>query len=211
MTRPKPLYGRTLLDDLGPTPNSCCLLRPRRWGAPLSCPFLQLGSPNSGGERPPPFALSMPGRLTPSCQPGGQGPRQWWWHCPLLASGHHPWFPSGWGPVRGELPVQPRLPIGHKVPQCPPPTSPSPAGATTSVVVANAAQSSGHSCASQRPASPTRSQTPQLCAPNPSPPARLLSRIAQSPQPLPLRLPGPVLPGPSPTRPVPLGQAHLGA
>lgn len=122
----------------------------------------------------------------------------------MITAGHHPWLPSGWGPVGGELPMQPQLLIGHRAPQCPPPTSLSTAGAATSVVVvANAAQSSGHSCASQRPASPTRSQTPQLCAPNPSPPAHPFSRAAQLPRPLPLGLPGPVLLAPSPTRPVP--------
>lgn len=77
--------------------------------------------------------------------------------------------------------MQPWLPIGYRSPQCPPPASPSPAGAATSVVVANAAPSSGHSCASQRPASPTRSQTPQLRAPDPSPPARPASQAARSP------------------------------
>lgn len=80
--------------------------------------------------------------------------------------------------------MQPWLPIGYGAPQCPPPASPSLAGAATSVVMANAARSSGHSCASLRPASPTRSQTPQLCAPDPSPPARPPSRAERSPQPL---------------------------
>lgn len=102
--------------------------------------------------------------------------------------------------------MQPWLLIGYGAPQCPPPASPSPAGAATLVVVANAARSSGHSCASQRPASPTRSQTPQLRAPDPSPPTHppAQSPAAQSPwllHPLAARMSPP--PAPSPTRLMP--------
>lgn len=161
---------------------------------------------NPGGDRPPHI-------LSPICARkagtklsakggrvlgggGGTAP------CPLLATTP--------GSLQGEAQwgesslVQPCLPIGYKAPQCPPPASPSLAGAATSVVVANAAQSSGHSCASQRPASPTRSQTPQLRAPRPLPtclfacPARPHSHPGRCT----LRLPGPVPPAPSPARPM---------
>lgn len=113
--------------------------------------------------------------------------------------------------------MQPWLLIGYGAPQCPPPASPSPAGAATLVVVANAARSSGHSCASQRPASPTRSQTPQLRAPDPSPPTHppAQSPAAQSPwllHPQAART-SPPPPRPRPPHPpglCPLGQAHSG-
>lgn len=145
------------------------------------------------------------------CQ-GGQGPQQWWWHCPLPTAGYHPQLPSGWGPSRGKAPqCNPgfRLATDRRSARHPPP--PSPAGAATSVVVANTAPSSGHSCASQRPASPTRSQTPQLHGPDPSPPARPASQAARSPWLLaPLRLPGPLHPAPSPIRPVPPWPSPLG-
>ena len=157
MIRPKPIFGWTLLDDLAPTPSSWLpqtesrFLGPRGWGTPLSCPFLQPGSCRFRWGQTPALARSVPGRLALSFQPRGQGPQRWWWHCPLSDAGHHPQVPSGWGPVGGELPVQPWLPIGYGAPQCPPPASPSLAGAATSVVMANAARSSGHSCASLRP------------------------------------------------------------
>lgn len=123
---------------------------------------------------------------------------------PVSAQGGAQWGESS--------PVQPRLPIGYGAPQCPPPASPSPAGAATSVVMANAARSSGHSCASQRPASPTRSQTPQLRAPDPSPPARPPNPAAKSPQPLLAQAARPSPPSPLAHRAcAPFGPARLGA
>lgn len=127
----------------------------------------------------------------------------------------HCWPPSG--SLQGEArwgessPVQPWLLIGYGAPQCPPPASPSPAGAATLVVVANAARSSGHSCASQRPASPTRSQTPQLRAPDPSPPTHPPAQSPAAQSPWLLHPPAARTSPPRPPHPpglCPLGQAH---
>lgn len=140
---------------------------------------------DSGGDRPPRLCLICARKAGTELPTEGAGfwamvvalpPACCWPPPPVSAQGGAQWGESS--------PVQPRLPIGYGAPQCPPPASPSPAGAATSVVMANAARSSGHSCASQRPASPTRSQTPQLRAPDPSPPARPPNRAAESPQPL---------------------------
>ena len=131
----------------------------------------------------PALARSVPGRLAPSFQPRKQGPRRRWWHCPLPTAGHQPQLPSGWGPVGGELPSATPASDWLWSAAVPATRLPLPAGAATSVVMANAARRSGHSCASQRPASPTRSQTPQLCAPDPSPAGRPPSRAAWSPRP----------------------------
>lgn len=123
----------------------------------------------------------------------------------------------------GELPVQPRLPIGYGA--AVPATRP-PAGAATRVVMANGSEfwaqlRSAEACQPhQKPDTPAP-------APDPSPPARPPNRAAKSPQPLLAqaarpsppspRLPGPVPPlaqpagGPGPcTRPLPPSEGSSG-
>lgn len=209
MIRPKLRFGQNLLDTWSPLPPApgCPGLKAAREAKGVGCaskqpfppawlPQIQVGT----DPHPCPICARKAGA---ELSVKGAGSFTVVMELPPARGWPPPQLPSGWGPVGGKLPSATPASDWLRSAAVPATRLPLPAGAATSVVVANTAQSSGHSCASQRPASPTRSQTPQLHAPKPSPPACLASQAARSPRSLPPQAARPCPPAPSPSRPVP--------